>query len=60
MGYHIDIQYHPGLENKVADTLSRIRPAINCLAITTPKILQLDEIKKEVAADEVLGKVVKW
>lgn len=59
MGFHFDIQYCPGLENKAADALSRMQPTLNCIAITTPKVLQLGEIKNEVATDEVLGKLVK-
>lgn len=58
MGYHL-YSISPGLENKAADALSRVQPAINYLAIRTHKILQLDEIRKEVEADEVLGRVVK-
>lgn len=59
MGFHFDIQYRPGLENKAAEALSRMQPTLNCIAITTPKVLQLGEIKNEVATDEVLGKLVK-
>lgn len=58
MGYHFDIQYRPGLENKAADALSRIQPALHCLALTTPRVLQLEEIK-EVATDVMPGKLVR-
>lgn len=59
MGYNFDIQYGPGLENKAIDALSRIQPTLLYLALTTPTVLQLEEIKKEVAADVKLGKLVQ-
>lgn len=59
MGYHFNIQYLLGLETKVANALSKIQPTLHYLALTTPKVLQLEEIKKEVATDEKLGRLVQ-
>lgn len=58
LGYDFEIQYRPGLENKAADALSRIEPALSLLNITVPRVIHMDEIKKEVVDDEELGKMV--
>lgn len=58
MGYHFDIQYWPGLENKAAYTLSRINSAVKLMTITVPKVLSLERPIEEVRADESLGKIM--
>lgn len=58
MGYRFDIQYQPDLENKVADALSRINPAVELMAIIVSKVLSLERLIEEVTADESLGKIV--
>lgn len=58
IGYQFDIQHRPGLENKAADALSQMQPSLGVLALTTLAILQLEEVKKEVAVDKTLGKLV--
>lgn len=55
LGYDFGMQYRPRLENKAADALSRIKPILNQLTISIPRVVQLDEIKKEVAEDVDLG-----
>jgi len=47
------------LENKAADGLSRISHSAALLAITVPKVIQLDQLAHEVETDEKLQKVVK-
>ena len=59
MGYQFEIQYRPGLENKAMDGLSRIFPATTVMALTIPRVLQLDKLQQEVAANMKLQEVVK-
>lgn len=58
LGYGFDIQYKPGLENKVVDALSRLESTVELMALTIPHLLQLDEVATQVLADPKLGSIV--
>lgn len=51
MGFSFDIEYRLGLENKVANTLSRIEHVVELLALTFLCALQLEEIDAQVSAN---------
>ena len=53
LGYDFDIQYRPGAENKSVDALSQLEPTATSLsALIIPPMLGLEEVHREVAADE--------
>ena len=54
LGYSFEVVYKPGLENKVADALSRMPPAVHLNQLTAPAIFDLKVIKEEVEKDERL------
>ncbi|KAA0046496.1 protein disulfide-isomerase 5-4-like [Cucumis melo var. makuwa] len=58
LGYSFEVVYKPGLENKAADALSRIPPAVQLCGISAPILLDLHIIKEEVEKDEKLQKVI--
>ena len=58
MGFHFEIHYHPGLENKTADSLSRISQLAALLALTIPKVVQLDQLACEVEKDTYLQGII--
>ena len=51
MGFSFDIEYRLGLENEVANTLSRIEHVVELLALTFLCALQLEEIDAQVSAN---------
>lgn len=59
LGFDFDIHYKPGLENKAADALSRKDAALELSALTISTAIQFQDIKKEVAQDEMLKKLVQ-
>ena len=59
MGYDFEIQYHPGLENRVANALSRLPSSATLMALSIPQILQLDQLKEEVKGDATLQQIVR-
>ena len=50
--------YKPGLQNKAADALSRMPPAVQLCSISAPIIFDLKIIKEEVEKDVKLHKVI--
>lgn len=63
MGYNFNIQYKPGLENTVADALSRVAPiaedTTNALfALTIRHTLLLNDIEARVLANETLQRML--
>lgn len=58
LGFYFEIQYRPKLENKAADALSRVEPTVSSLAISSSRVLQLDDVRLAVASDEELSKVI--
>lgn len=59
LGYSFEIQYKPGLENKVADALSQIPGKAAFNAITTSCLLDVDQISKEVRIDHRYEEIIK-
>ena len=49
MGYNFEIQYRPGLENHAVDALFQFSFLVTFMALTTPRVLQLDQLKEEMA-----------
>lgn len=59
LGYHFEVVYKPGPENKAADALSRIHEEVELKGITSfPICLQEQQIQHEVRNDPYLQKVV--
>lgn len=58
-GYQFEIRYKPGNENKAADALSWISSSAELLALTTPIVLQLGKLAKEVEADLQLQEIIR-
>lgn len=44
MGYDFEVQYSPGKNNRVANALSRRNEAMHLLALSTVKIMDVDDI----------------
>jgi len=59
MGYQFNIQYRPEWENKAAYAISRINHSASLFAITIPKVIQLEQLAKEVEADVDLQKLIQ-
>ena len=59
MGFHFEIHYRPGLENKAADSLSRINHSATLFALTIPKVVQLDQLAQEVEEDAYLQGIIR-
>ena len=59
MGFHFEIHYHPGLENKAADSFSKISHPVALLALTVPKVVQLNQLAREVEKDAYLQGIIK-
>lgn len=52
--------YKPGLENKAANALSRMPPAVHLNQLRSPTLIDLKVIREEVEKDECLkGIIVK-
>lgn len=51
MGYSFVVVYKPGLENKVADALSRV-PPIHLCNLTALTLIDLKIIREEVEKDD--------
>lgn len=59
MGYDFEIQYRLGLENKAADTLSRVTPLVEIANLTLPMVVDVQSIMDQVEADPWLSKLKK-
>ena len=58
LGYDFEIECKPGFTNKVADALSKIPAQATLLALSTPQVLQLSELDKELASDPSLSQIL--
>jgi len=59
MGFQFEIHYRPGLENKAVDGLSRINHTTAFMALTVPRVVQLDQLPREVEADDKVQRIIK-
>lgn len=59
LGFQSEIQYRPSLENKAADGLSRICHPAQIMALTVPKMVQMDKLANELKADARLQKLIR-
>ena len=59
MGYDFDIQYKPGLENKAANALSRVRIEPTLTALSNPCLKVLEELETQVMAEEGLRRIME-
>lgn len=59
LGYDFEIQYKPGPENRVADALSRQQAGLVLMVMTTPMVLDIEELQRQVKADPELSKTVE-
>lgn len=62
LGYNFEILYKPGVDNKTADSLSRIEQVeanttVLLLALTVPSVFQLQDIYREL---DVHAKYKDW
>ena len=58
MGYSFEVIYKLGLENKSADALSRMPRIVHLCSLTTPTLVDIQVVKKEVEGDEKLSKIM--
>ena len=58
LGYDFEILYQPGLQNKVADALSRKDHSVELNTMTTTGIVDIEIIAKEVEMDQELQKII--
>ncbi|PKU84570.1 hypothetical protein MA16_Dca017957 [Dendrobium catenatum] len=58
LGYDFEIQYRPGVENKVVDALSRYMEELQTVALSVPLMLDWEAIREESARDESMGKIM--
>lgn len=59
LGYDFEILYQPGLNNKAADALSRRPDTKEMMIITTPTLIDVVIVQKEVHEDELQAVVQK-
>ena len=57
LGYRFSIEYRPGLENKAADALSRVKPVSEMNAISLQQHPDFDEISLAVENDPTLRRI---
>ncbi|TYK28538.1 transposon Tf2-1 polyprotein isoform X1 [Cucumis melo var. makuwa] len=58
LGYPFEVVYKLGLENKAADTLSRMPPTVHLYNLTAPMLIDLKVINEEVDNDEQLKEII--
>ena len=56
-GYDFDIEYKTGVANRMANTLSRIPSHPTLLSISVPRVLQLENLPREIALDPTLAPI---
>ncbi|KAL4020921.1 hypothetical protein IC575_019709 [Cucumis melo] len=59
LGYSFEVAYQPGLENRAADALSRISPAVQLNQITAPAMIDVEIIKEETKQDPALQEIIR-
>lgn len=59
LGYDFEVQYRPGPENRVADGLSRVLPAVHLNQLVAPAILDVGIVSREVAQDVKLQGIIR-
>ena len=57
LGYDFEIEYKSGSTNRVADALSHIPLPPTLLSLLVPRVLQLEELAKEIEGDPILSKI---
>ena len=55
LGFDFDIEYKPGSTNRVADALSRIPSQAALSSLSVPRVLQLEDLPKEISMDPKLS-----
>ena len=58
LGYSFEAVYKPDLENKAADALSRVPPAVHLSQLTAPTLIDLKVIREEMMKDEFLKEII--
>jgi len=59
MGFNIEIQYRPGLENKAADALSRLHSPVELTTISSQGFVDSQVVNTQVEDDPFLSKIKK-
>ncbi|KAA0038326.1 Exosome complex component CSL4 [Cucumis melo var. makuwa] len=59
LGYDFEILYQPGLQNKAVDALSRMESCPRLNTLSTPRIVDLEVVLKEVEEDDELQKLIE-
>jgi len=59
MGYDFEIHYRLGLENRAADAFFRLHSPVTLITLIILRVLQLDQLKKEVEEDETLQEIIR-
>ena len=59
LSYNFDIQYKPGKDNTAADALSRLPAEMTFATISTPFVLDFEDIANQVAEDPYLTNIIK-
>lgn len=60
MGYDFEILYQPGLQKKAADALSKINHQAELTVMSTPGLVDVEKVLREVEHDEELTKIIDW